>query len=157
MKDYLEFLGKTYTIQGISEYIDASRVRDITINVSPDFINMKAGVEIPRKEVDAILGRLGFIFTIHNSQITISVPSWRASKDVNIQEDIAEEVIRVYGYDAVPFRPLDSDFSIAKKNPEVSLRNMTLNHFSKNGWSEVYNYSFSSEILDRKVGYTDTE
>lgn len=157
MREYLDFLGKEYSITGSSSYLDPARVNHVELDVTYEFINMKAGIEIPRKEVDAILDRLGLTFTIHNSQITISVPSWRASKDIHIKEDIAEEVIRIYGYDAVPFRPLDSDFSIAKKNPEVSLRNMTLNHFSKNGWSEVYNYSFSSEILDRKVGYTDME
>ncbi len=32
----------------------------IELDVSYEFINMKAGIEIPRKEVDGILGRLGF-------------------------------------------------------------------------------------------------
>ena len=157
VREYLEFLGKTYTITAISNFLDTSRVNHIELDVTYEFINMKAGVEIPKKEVDAILGRLGFQFTIHNSQLTISVPSWRASKDISIKEDIAEEVIRIYGYENIPFRPLDTDFSIAKKNPEISLRNTTLNHFSKNNWNEVYNYSFSSEELDRKVGYTTME
>ncbi len=87
----------------------------------------------------------------------IIIPSWRASKDINIQEDIAEEVIRIYGYDRIPFRPLDSDFSIARKNSEVTLRNMTLQHFSKHAWNEIYNYSFSNEALDAKIGYTNME
>lgn len=32
----------------------------------------------------------------------ITVPSHRASKDVSIKEDIAEEVIRIFGYDNIP-------------------------------------------------------
>lgn len=92
---------------------------------------MKAGIEIPQEEANAILGRLGFAFTIKNSQLTISVPSWRASKDINIKEDIAEEVARVYGYDHTPLTSLSGGFSIAKKNHEIALRDLTLRYWSE--------------------------
>ena len=45
---------------------------------------------------------------------------------VSIREDIAEEVIRIYGYDHIPLSPLTSEFSISSKNTEKSLRNLTL-------------------------------
>lgn len=57
---------------------------------------MKTGVAIPKEQVNAILERLGFGVTSTNETLTVTVPSWRASKDINIKEDIAEEVARVY-------------------------------------------------------------
>ncbi len=151
VREYLDFLGKSYSITGTSSYLDPARVNHIELEVTYEFINMKAGVEIPREEVSAILGRLGFQFTIQNSQLTISVPSWRASKDISIKEDIAEEVVRVYGYDRVPYTPLSGTFHISHKNDEIILRDLTLEHFSGNGWHEVYNYSFTSSALEAKI------
>ena len=81
----------------------------------------------------------------------VQVPSWRASKDVSIQEDIAEEVARVYGYDRTPLTPLSANFRIAKKNPEITLRDLSLTYFSSQNYHEVYGYSFTSETLDRQV------
>lgn len=93
---YMNFLGKEIHITATSSYLDEESVNHIIIEVSYDFINMKAGIKIPKEEVNTILTRLGFEFTAHNSQLTIIIPSWRASKDISIKEDIAEEVIRVY-------------------------------------------------------------
>ena len=153
----MDFLGKSYRETENSSYLDESRVNHISILVEYDFINMKAGVAIPREEVDAILERLGFQFRGENSELTIEVPSWRASKDINIREDIAEEVARVYGYDQIPHAPLSADFRIAKKNVEIELRNLSNRHFSERGWHEVYNYSFTNELLESKIGYRNLE
>lgn len=160
----MRFLGKHYTITSSSPYLDASRVKDISIDVSYDFIDKKAGVKIPEETVKDILTRLGFTLSdipakvgIQESKIRVTVPSWRATKDISIKEDIAEEVSRVYGYEHVPYTPLDASFSIGKKNEEITLRNITLTHFRERGWHEVYNYSFTSEVLDGKIGLHDME
>jgi phenylalanyl-tRNA synthetase beta chain len=177
--EYMEFLGKSINITATSSYLDEKRVNQITIDIDYEFINMKAGVEIPRETVNAILERLGFGVSIipgltrnpsenkDSSWITgflssqewqsirVTVPSWRASKDISIKEDIAEEVARVYGYDTVPLTPLTANFSISQKNTDISLRNNTLEFFSKRGWNEAYNYSFTSEKLDTALGMSD--
>lgn len=104
--DYLEFLGKNIETTAIGSYLDTKQVNKPIINVTYDFINTKAGTNIPHEKVNAILTRLGFEFTINNSELVIVVPSWRASKDISIKEDIAEEVIRVFGYDNIPLQSL---------------------------------------------------
>lgn len=56
--EYMRFLGKELHISGTSSYLDRSQVNDINIDIEYDFINMKAGMEIDKQRVDAILTRL---------------------------------------------------------------------------------------------------
>ena len=155
--EYMQFLGKKFDITASSSYLQEKSVNHITIDIDYNFINMKAGIEIPKEEVNAILWRLEFKLIIDNWQLIITIPSWRASKDISIKEDIAEEVARVYGYDNTPLTPLSANFSIAGKNHEIILRNTTLSHFSERGYNEIYSYSFTNENLDKKIWYENME
>ena len=65
-----------------------------------------------------------------NESFEVTVPSWRATKDVNIKEDIAEEIGRIYGYEQVPHIPPVGDFTIARNNTDITLRNKTNAYFS---------------------------
>ena len=168
--EYLNFLWKKFTLTGASHYIDATRINEKWLEIAYSFINMKAWVEIPKDTVNAILTRLGFQVssTTGNTDIEkiqsmdapddvflekfhVRVPSWRASKDVNIKEDIAEEVARVYGYDKTPLRSLGWDFRISQKNTDAKLRNIILSHFAHHHWNEIYTYSFTNEKLESQI------
>ncbi len=50
----------------------------------------------------AALERLGFIVERRGKRLKVSVPSWRP--DASIEDDLVEEVLRVYGYDRLPSR-----------------------------------------------------
>lgn len=110
--------------------MEESKINHITLKVSDSFIDTKAGIKIPSIEKEKILSSLGFKFQKDGEIYTIQIPSWRASKDISIPEDIAEEIARVYGYEKTPLTPLDANFSISQKNTEISLRNVTLSYFS---------------------------
>ncbi len=128
--DYLSFLEKNPISSGEFHFLDTSKINHITLEVSDTFIDTKAGIKIPNTEKDKILSSLGFEFHKNGEVYTIEVPSWRASKDISIPEDIAEEIVRVYGYEKTPLTPLDANFSISQKNDEISLRNTTLSYFT---------------------------
>ena len=127
--DYLEFLGKNVEVTAVGSYLNEEKVKHITLDVSYEFINMKAGTVIPQKKIENILESLGFTFTIHNSQFTIQIPSWRASKDISIKEDIAEEVIRIYGYDNIAVAPLGANSGINTRNTNKQLRDISLDYW----------------------------
>lgn len=58
--DYMKFLGKNIDIVATSHCIDANQVNHITIEITYDFINKKAGMMVEESVVQNILKRLGF-------------------------------------------------------------------------------------------------
>ncbi len=150
--EYMNFLGKNTNPEGVFRYVNDEKINHISIDVPFAFINTKAGVVIPPESVLAILERLDFqIETGDAIGFRVIVPSHRASKDINIKEDIAEEIMRVYGYDNIPMSFLQTDFRISDKNHEIALRDETLRFFRDHHWHEVYNYSFSSVLIEAKL------
>jgi phenylalanyl-tRNA synthetase beta chain len=64
-----------------------------------ELLRSMAGQEIPDNEVVAILESLGFQARFGTEgQLHVGIPPHRSEKDVSIPADIAEEVLRIYGY-----------------------------------------------------------
>ena len=62
-------------------------------------VNGVLGIEVPTADIDRILKSLNFQPVINGDELTIQVPAYR--EDMESYPDIAEEVIRMYGYDHV--------------------------------------------------------
>lgn len=84
------------------------------ITIAHTVIESRLGVTLTHDFVIHTLEKLGFTVTDTGDTYTIIVPSYRATKDIMIPEDIIEEIGRIYGYDAIvpqlpymPIRPLD--------------------------------------------------
>lgn len=69
-------------------------------------INSVLGIEVPQDEIVKILKSLQFGVEENGETLSVTVPRWRT--DVEGYQDIAEEVIREYGYDHVVPTFLDS-------------------------------------------------
>ncbi len=76
------------------------------INVTCEKINSVLGIEVPKDIVCDILKSLMFGVKDNGTALEISIPRWRG--DVENYQDIAEEVIREYGYEHVVPTFLDS-------------------------------------------------
>ena len=115
------------------------------IDLDWDFLFNKLGQEIEKKQVIKILESLGFTVKEKKEGLKVGVPSWRATKDISIAEDLVEEVARIYGYDNIdPVMPL---FSIDPPQPNALRkleRDMLDIAVKEMGYTEVYNYSFVS-------------
>ena len=71
------------------------------LEVAHSFIEQQLGVTIDPKFVVQILEKLEFAIDYKNGAYQIIIPSFRATKDIAIQQDIVEEVGRFYGYDKI--------------------------------------------------------
>jgi phenylalanyl-tRNA synthetase beta chain len=119
-----------------------------------DWLERKLGRSISPAEVRRILESLEFRVAEPQPRVySVSVPSWRATKDVSIPDDLVEEVGRMVGYDSItPVAPLVAA-SVPPANPTRKFQHEVRAVFVDQGFTEVYNYSFLSEESVRGFGF----
>ena len=71
----------------------------ITLTFDKRYVDRYTGIEISKETIVKTLSALGFGVELSGDDFTVTVPSWRATKDVTIKADIIEEITRIYGYD----------------------------------------------------------
>lgn len=116
------------------------------IELPLEWLERKLGRSIAASEVRQILERLEFGVAVPRTGVfAVSVPSWRATKDISIKDDLVEEVGRMVGYDSIaPQAPL-VPASVPPDNLERKFQHDVRNLLVDLGFTEVYNYSFLSE------------
>ena len=87
------------TIIGGTLTYDESDSKEKEITITSQKINKVLGIEIPKDEIISIFKSLGFTVTEENETIKVIVPTRRL--DVKIEEDLIEEVGRIYGMDNI--------------------------------------------------------
>lgn len=98
------------------------------------------GVEVAPDEVTTILARLGFAVTQLAEEWQVIVPTYRF--DLTIEEDLIEEVARVYGYNTIPAEAPLARLSMQRQSESrVSLRGLQEQLLAK-GYQEAITYSF---------------
>lgn len=118
--------------------------KNITLDL--DWLKDKIGQEIPKDKVISILSHLGFKILKSAQKLEVSIPSWRATRDVKEKEDLIEEVLRIYGYDQIePTLPTEK-LSTPEINHELIIERKIKNILAlKFNLFETRNYSFVSE------------
>ena len=121
----------------------------------PDRIRLRASrlakclaVEVAGAEVGRILRALGCRAKQAAGQWEVSVPSWRF--DLGIEEDLIEEIARVYGYDRIEPAPvpLPADWEIPPQPGARQLEHCQ-SRLVECGYSEAVTYSFTEDKLEQ--------
>ena len=103
-------------------------------------LNQVIGMEFARDEVTEILTRLGFAVEVTTSGWDVVAPSFRF--DIAIEEDLIEEVARVYGYHriqaAAPAAQLRMISRQESKTDTARLKSLLIDR----GYQEAITYSF---------------
>jgi phenylalanyl-tRNA synthetase beta chain len=123
------------------------------IDLPLDWLERKLGRAIDAAEVRDILERLEFQVTVPEPRLfRVGVPSWRATKDISIKDDLVEEVGRMVGYGSItPQAPLVPS-RVPPANATRRFQHEVRNIFVDQGFTEVSNYSFLSEEAVRAFG-----
>ncbi|MBD3360274.1 phenylalanine--tRNA ligase subunit beta [Candidatus Peregrinibacteria bacterium] len=119
----------------------------LKINLDVQKTKSKIGVDIPAEEIRNILENLNFKIKEKEKNIyEVTVPSFRATKDIENQDDLIEEIARIYGYENVPTSLPTLPTKLPEENTERFKKHRTRELFSYSlGFDEVYNYSFYGE------------
>jgi len=122
------------------------------IELDLNWLNGFIGQEIEKEKIVNTLVSLGFSVAQKKDKLLVSVPTWRATKDVSIKEDLAEEVARIYGYDNLEFKMPLVKMKAPEINKERQFEREVKNVLAGLGLVEVKNYSFVGEGLLKKLG-----
>lgn len=115
--------------------------------VSPDFINERLGMKISLEDMLSILNRLKFDVEAANGLLIIDVPTRR--QDIKIEEDIVEEIARLYGYDEIPMT-LPEGAQVGRLTPYQEKRRVVRNFMEGAGLYQAVTYSLTSEALSQR-------
>ena len=125
------------------------------IVVSPDAINRRLGMKIPQVEMEDILRRLRIPFEAKNSMLYIEAPTRR--QDLKIEEDIIEEIARMYGYDNIPMTLPVTETTPGLLTPYQEKRRIARRYLEGVGLYQAVTYSLVSEKNAKRFALeTDT-
>ncbi len=142
-----------------SKIIDEGDFSYVPNEISLDLLWLEnyLGQKVPDKEILTTMINLGFESQIDNEMLMVKIPSWRATKDVSIKEDIAEEIARIYGYDKIEAKMPKIFMQAPLPNHEKELlKNIRKIMSLSLAMFEVSNYSFVGEDQLKALGVDDS-
>jgi len=125
----------------VVEAVDSAFVpkhRSVTLRHSR--LSKVLGIDIAGDTVTDIFKRLGFSVSFENEVWRISVPPYRF--DISIEEDLIEEVARVYGYNQIPDIAPVASLKMSKHQEQRIPLNQLKNILVENDYQEAITYSF---------------
>ena len=144
----------------ISSFTDdyVKRYPTITLNFDKRYVDRYTGIEISNKTIVKTLTGLGFGVKLNGNDFTVTVPSWRATKDVTIKADIIEEITRIYGYDN--FEVFTSESALLPvrkeilKSEEDRMKDILVKSYRMH---EVHSYIWSDSAKNKELGISTPE
>ena len=119
-----------------------------SIEVSRQRLETVTGLVLGEGEVEQLLASLGFEVLRRDAGFVVLPPWWRT--DVAIADDVAEEVVRLAGYDRLPATTIRGRVPPHEPQPLVELRERMRDALAAAGLREVISYSLTTrEVLER--------
>ncbi|MEE1032274.1 MAG: phenylalanine--tRNA ligase subunit beta [Ruminococcus sp.] len=124
------------------------------MKVSIAKVNGVLGIEVPTEDIIRILTNLQFAPTVDGDELTLQIPAYR--EDMEDYPDVAEEVIRMYGYDHViptfmPTAKVTPGGLNQRQKTELKLKRALCG----TGAHECVHYSFFSPADLDMLGYAE--
>ncbi|WP_454694087.1 phenylalanine--tRNA ligase subunit beta [Achromobacter aegrifaciens] len=112
------------------------------------------GVPVTQAEVAKIFGSLGLDFKVEGDDFIVTPPSYRF--DLELEEDLIEEVARIYGFENIPVEPPMARAKMFSQ-PEIRRGAHALRRLAAaQDYQEVVNYSFVEADWERDYAGNET-
>ncbi|MFC1623343.1 phenylalanine--tRNA ligase subunit beta [Patescibacteria group bacterium] len=128
----------------------SQKVESWKIELNVEYVSNLLGCEVSKDDIVRILESLELNVKDSGEIVEAEVPTFRI--DLKTQEDLIEEIGRIYGYDHIEPQDLVANIRSAKIDENVSFENSLKELLVGSGFSEVYNYSFYSEEDAGNIG-----
>ncbi len=107
------------------------------------------GMRVTQAQCETVMQRLGLAFTSAPGSLTVTPPSWRF--DLQIEEDLIEEVIRVLGYASLPDSPPRADLTARVRSETLRGADTVRHRMAALDYQETINFSFVDERWEREL------
>lgn len=123
-----------------------TKQKEVRIPLEPKRINDLLGLEVPEENMINIFEMLGM--KVENKEVI--PPYYRP--DIEQMADLAEEVLRFYGYDKLGSTLIKAEGTVGGKNKQQKIEDTIRDTLVTLGLSEIYTYGFISEKDFEKIG-----
>ena len=139
----------------VEEIIDEYPTKQETakIELNSEKINKLLGLNVPKQEMMSILKKLEMTIVEENGKTYIIPPFFR--QDIEQLADLAEEILRFYGYDKLESTLVKANTTIGLKNKEQKIEDKIRSVMINNGLSEIYTFSFTNYNELKKLCLND--
>lgn len=136
--ELVKLIGAGEEVEGVID-VYPTKQKENKIEMNPDRINALLGTDISKEEMNNILESLGI-----KVEGNIAIPPF-FRQDIEGEADIAEEVLRIYGYDKLDSSLIHAETTVGGKNRAQKMEDNLKNLLKDKGFSEIYTYGFINE------------
>lgn len=136
--ELVKLIGAGEEVEGVID-VYPTKQKENRIEIDPDRINALLGTDITRDEMNNIFKNLGI-----KVEGNIAIPPF-FRQDIEGEADLAEEVLRIYGYDKLNSTLIQAETTVGGKNRTQKMEDNLKNLLKNKGFFEIYTYGFINE------------
>ncbi|WP_243354454.1 phenylalanine--tRNA ligase subunit beta [Bacillus litorisediminis] len=140
-------LGGGEVVAGSVE-VNTLKAEPKVIEVPYEKVNRVLGTDLSKEEMSRLLDRLKIPHELESDRLVVTAPTRRG--DLAIQEDIIEEIGRLYGYDNLPYTLPVGEYNPGKLTSYQRKRRVTRQILESAGLYQVLTYSLTSKEKAQK-------
>lgn len=129
----------------VSEAV-ASLPQRSPVGLRPSRVARVLGVSLSEEQIGEIFSRLKLPYAWDGQRFTVTPPSYRF--DLEIEEDLIEEIARLYGYDNIPSPPPNARMAMLPQTEDLLSSGYVRRILADSGYQEVINYAFVDEVWE---------
>ena len=137
-----QFYGKGKITGFVS--VGERNIEPYSVGLTHDKLTRVAGEALPLSKARLYLERLGFKVMSSEKGLLCWPPHFRG--DIRIPEDVAEEVLRLHGYENILAKPIQTTLGEVRESKQEDWRDRVTSELAGNGFSEVKTFPFVSTV-----------
>tara|TARA_E500000331_G_scaffold344069_1_gene379733 strand:+ start:8232 stop:10604 length:2373 start_codon:yes stop_codon:yes gene_type:complete len=144
---------KCGSLINISEESQYPKREDIILR--EDRLETILGIKIDATNIGKYLDSLGFSYKLISGGLKVTPPSYRF--DLSIEEDLIEEIARLYGYDNIPVISSEISEKLGYAKEGFFSKDSISDILVSMGYNELITYSFIDKEIDSLINNTKNQ